>query len=219
MGPTQGELALTVRSTTDADMPELVQVLADAFVDEDQFRWLQPDDGARRGLTRAFFEGCARHLYPAHRGAMVAVADGVIAGCALWAAPGAWKARWWGQLRAAPAMLRAADLKAVRGFGDRGTRLTRALDTAHPTEPHWYLAALGIRPDWQGKGAGSLLVTTGLERCRRQGLPAYLECLDGRVGYYSRFGFRPIARIGVPAGSPPQTGMWSEASPAVPGGG
>lgn len=201
---------LDVQATTDADLPEIVEVLTDAFADEEQFRWLQPDDATRRLLTRALFEGSARYLYPARRGAMVAVADGVIVGCALWAAPGAWKARWWQQLRAAPAMLRAAAPKALREFGDRGTRLTSALNAAHPTQPHWYLAALGIRPEWQGRGVGRLLLTAGQERCRKDGLPAYLECRDVLVPYYARFGFRPVVSVDVPAGSPAQTGMLAD---------
>jgi hypothetical protein len=44
---------------------------------------------------------------------------------------------------------------------------------------------------------------SGLARADREGLPAYVECLESLVPYYSRFGFAPTGRIAMPEGARP----------------
>ena len=75
----------------------------------------------------------------------------------------------------------------------------------HPTDQHWYLAAIGVDPARQGRGYGSALLRHGLERCDAQGVPAYLEATSERnKELYESHGF---AAIGVmrSGSSPP---MW-----------
>src|SRR5262245_8270423 len=84
----------------------------------------------------------------------VPVSDGGGA-AALWAPPERWRTT-------------ASDLAAdvVPAFGLfrhrtlRAVRLLSAIERVHPSKPHWYLALLGTRPDLQGHGVGSALVTT-----------------------------------------------------------
>ncbi|TVR17999.1 MAG: GNAT family N-acetyltransferase [Nitriliruptor sp.] len=66
----------------------------------------------------------------------------------------------------------------------------------HPTEPHWYLGGIGVLPEHQGRGHGSVLLRVGLERCDRDGLPAYLEASNSRNRpLYERHGFEVIGEI------------------------
>lgn len=56
-------------------------------------------------------------------------------------------------------------------------------------------------PSW--KGLGSALMRPTLERCDREGLPAYLEASSERnAALYERLGFELIRELRV-AGSPP----------------
>ncbi|HEV7158081.1 MAG TPA: GNAT family N-acetyltransferase [Caulobacteraceae bacterium] len=60
----------------------------------------------------------------------------------------------------------------------------------HPTEPHWYLAAIGVDPARQGRGLGSALLKHALRFCDAQGLPAYLESSNPKnLPLYERHGF------------------------------
>ncbi|MBN1335548.1 MAG: GNAT family N-acetyltransferase [Deltaproteobacteria bacterium] len=65
--------------------------------------------------------------------------------------------------------------------------------------PHWYLWALAVDPDSQGKGVGNDLLAPGLERADQQGLPVYLETHDfDNIAYYQRHGFEQIRSEQVP---------------------
>lgn len=68
----------------------------------------------------------------------------------------------------------------------------------HPTSPHWYLPLIGVDPAHQGKGLGDALMRYALERCDRDGLPAYLESSNPRnISLYERHGFEVLGRIQV----------------------
>jgi ribosomal protein S18 acetylase RimI-like enzyme len=66
----------------------------------------------------------------------------------------------------------------------------------HPSHPHWYLPLVGVDPRMQQRGFGSGLLMLGLERCDREGLPAYLESTNQRnISLYERLGFQTLGRI------------------------
>lgn len=186
----------------------MVDVLAEAFIDEPMFRWLQPDDSARERLLPAMFETLIRYVHPVARGSEVFVDGGAIVGAAVWAPPGRWKPPWWRQLQGLPKMLPALARISVRTFATRGNAIDRAAFAVHPSEPHWYLAGMGVAPSAQGRGVGSALVRSGLERCSRAGTPAYLECVPDLQGFYESLGFRHLHDLDMPKGAPDQIGMW-----------
>lgn len=61
----------------------------------------------------------------------------------------------------------------------------------HPTaEEHEYLLMIAVAPGRQGEGLGTELIRPVLERCDREGVPAYLEASSERSrGLYERLGF------------------------------
>lgn len=86
---------------------------------------------------------------------------------------------------------------------EAGSAIFEQMATYHPQEPHWYLPLIGVDPAHQGKGHGDALMAYALDRCDRDGLPAYLESSNPRnISLYRRHGFEPIGS--VQAGSSPE---------------
>ncbi len=200
--------AHAVQPVIPADLPAAGSTLARAFLSDPVWQWLT---GPRHALfeTRAarYFSAETRHHI--HLGSAWTT-EGTH-GVALWAPPNRWKFTL-----ATIAGLTPASL------GLFGTRLPKALSALggvekhHPTEPHWYLAMLGTDPDQQGKGVGSALLRPVLDRCDRDGLPAYLESSkETNVPFYERHGFTVTDTYDLPGGGPRLWLMWREPVPPI----
>jgi GNAT superfamily N-acetyltransferase len=74
---------------------------------------------------------------------------------------------------------------------DRWSRVTEELRLIHPDFPHWYLAVLGVHPDYQGRGLGSRLLDALVARAAEDGAqPIYLESdREASVRFYRTRGF------------------------------
>ena len=181
------------------DAPRLATALAAAFYDDPVFRWFSPDDGRRSAMLAPFFAVFAE-AYIAH-GETYASAGA--AGAALWAAPagdplGAEQAY-------AERLGEIAGLDAPRLF-----EIVEALEAHSPSEPHYHLQFLGVHPERQGAGTGGALMAPVLERCDRDGTPAYLEATNDRNrALYERHGFRATGAIPLPGG-PALWAMWRD---------
>jgi ribosomal protein S18 acetylase RimI-like enzyme len=92
--------------------------------------------------------------------------------------------------------------RLVRALGwggvQRALTLFRILASNHPHEPHLYLQALGVDPDYQKRHFGALL----LEHLREQAQArpdvagVYLEtATDANVAYYSARGYQIIGEL------------------------
>lgn len=69
----------------------------------------------------------------------------------------------------------------------------------HISIPHWYLAFIGIDPDFQGKGFAGKLIKPMLEEFAKSGLPCYLETNTKKnVAIYEHYGFRVLEEFKVP---------------------
>lgn len=53
----------------------------------------------------------------------------------------------------------------------------------------WYLEALAVRPDFQGKNIGRQLVQWGLEQAENEGVVASVVSAFGKDGFYLKCGF------------------------------
>lgn len=197
----------TVRSATSTDVAAIATTLSRAFLDDPTMVWLWPDLSARRRGMSLLFRAMTRHQHLPGGGVEVAeLADGTLAGAALWDPPGGWSTPTLRGLLMTPLI--------VRAFGRRlvvGRTFIATLERAHPTAPHWYLGTIGTDPSMRGGGHGRALLASRLERCDAERSPAYLESSKvENVGYYERFGFRTTGEIVVPDGGPTLYPMWRE---------
>ena len=191
----------SVRRATDADRPALAETLARAFGDDPVMSWFFPEHDLRLARNRRFFAMRLRQLLP--HGETYTV-EGARGG-AVWAAPERWRVGRVEEIRMSLLLLPAV----WRRLGSV-LRGVEAIEAAHPTEPHYYLAVLGTDPAAQGEGIGSALMQPILETCDRDEVPAYLESSKERnIDFYARHGFRVTDELRLPHG-PSMWPMWRE---------
>lgn len=128
---------------------------------------------------------------------------GVIDGVAAWVSPGAWPIPFRSELPRLPHLARIAGTAGPASLA-RLMRFEQACAAWHPSEPHWYLALLGVRPDRHGHGRGGALLRHRLGIADGERTPVHLETQTAaNVEYYRRFGFEPegdpIHESGVPS--------------------
>jgi len=188
--------------------PDAARALALAFQDDPVMSWCFPrPDSRRRILGAGFFLFLHRIWLPDGE----AFADPDVAGAACWLPPGRWHLPARRRLALLPSLVGLARLRAPRFL-----RLMALVERKHPHAPHWYLPALGVRPQRQGQGLGSRLMFPLLQRCDQQGLPAYLEASSPRNrALYERHGFEVTEELELPGNGPPLWLMWRE--PRKPG--
>jgi ribosomal protein S18 acetylase RimI-like enzyme len=193
----------TVRASA-ADVPTVSDTLAGAFQHDPVLSWIIPDPVQRHARLPAVFEAFTE-VYLAHHETHL-VGEG--AGAALWAPPGV-----------AP-----MDEHQAQSFGEqqvallgedaeRAFVLGELFEQQHPAQPCWYLQFMGVAPEQQGRGLGSHLLTTVLQRGDADGAPCYLEATspDNRR-LYERHGFETVGEILLPQG-PAVWPMWRAPDP------
>ncbi len=81
--------------------------------------------------------------------------------------------------------------------------LLARMEKSHPAARHYYLFAIGVRPEAQGRGIGSALLRHVLPECDRARVPAYLENTNARnIPLYLRHGFEVTQELTLPFGGP-----------------
>src|SRR3954468_13901316 len=191
---TASPAVLRARKATPADLPVVTETLAVAFYDDPVVMWCIDDASRRRQLLPRFF-GAVAESYLAYDETYT-VDEGVSA--AVWAPPGA------EDDQALPTVLG----EAVEEYAARLFEVFGLMEEKHPAEPHYYLFLLGTRPEWQGRGLGSSLMSPVLETCDRERVPAYLEATSERSKQlYLRHGFDVTDEIPLPDG-PTMWAMW-----------
>ncbi|KUI54739.1 hypothetical protein VP1G_02091 [Cytospora mali] len=56
--------------------------------------------------------------------------------------------------------------------------------------PHWYLELIATKQEYQGRGAGGLLMRWGVDRADEEGVECYLDATPEGISLYGKFGFR-----------------------------
>ncbi|SNR88164.1 GNAT family N-acetyltransferase [Blastococcus mobilis] len=149
-----------VRRAEQRDVPSIAATLTIALADSRWTRWALPDDGRMQRLTR-FHE-----LDAAHRGVGTGTAwvtDDVSA-VAVWEPPpgAAGAAPLPSDVRAAL----ASELPYLSADRISAVRDTAAIvAAARPTEPHWWLLHLGVRPSSRRRGLAAAVLAPALVRC------------------------------------------------------
>lgn len=182
---------------------EATATLTRAFHADPLFEWVFPDEEARANGLRPLFRIFLR--YARKRGHVDVAAQARAA--AIWMPPG--RTVTMGGMLVSGMMA----LPFQVGFGTFA-KLAGAMDVMekihkrYAPEPHWYLAGLGVAPEFQGQGLGSALVRPVLERADRERAPCYLETSAERnLPFYERLGFEVVEATHVGKGGPPAWGM------------
>jgi ribosomal protein S18 acetylase RimI-like enzyme len=182
-------------------MADPAETLALAFADDPLMAWIFEDDATRPSLLRPWWtwivERRAAHaeLHESPDGSSVAIWHGPDPAPDD-REPGAFARMLSELIGGATAMQKLTGLAVI--------------PEAHPTERHWYLAAVGTRPANQGQGSGARLLVPVLDRCDAERVAAYLESSNDRnIPFYERLGFVVTGRIQIPDG-PHLTPMWRE---------
>lgn len=179
-------LTIDVRSASESDQPAVIGVITLAFSGDPMARWAFPDPAtylaAMPEVARAFGGNGFAHG-TAH------LVDGGLA-AAMWLPPGVH-----------PDSDRLAALTEEHvpeeRLGDM-MQVFEQMEAYHPADPCWYLPLIGVDPACQGRGFGSALLRYALDRCDREGSPAYLESSNPRnVPLYQRHGFEIMGTIQV----------------------
>ncbi len=166
--------------------------------------FMLPSEHAAR-LPR-LFTAMALSQYLRYRASELVTSDGKVIGCALWAPPGGWHQSQPRQLLSLPRFIRALGPQLPTA-----SLVASELARRHPSEPHWYLSAIGVDPANQGSGVGAALLRSRLAGCDQAGLPAYLESSkESNIDFYQRFGFAVTEQYPVAPGGPSAWSMWRE---------
>ena len=197
---------LGVHSITHDEIPDVVETLALAFMNDPSWSWIFNDEDQRLHQLRTLwhFLVMSSMRYPW----TVATAD--LMAAALWIPPGGEE------------LTQAENDELVPILTElMGERVSLALETfelfdeAHPHDrDHYYLDLLGTHPKCRGRGIGFALVVENLRRMDEEGAPAYLESSNpANLVRYQGLGFEPIGGFHLPDGGPFVTTMWREPRP------
>lgn len=192
---------LTIRTAVGDDRRAFVETLVAAFHGDPVMTWWVPDPGRRLEILDAFFEVII-DAFQSHDGLYVTAPEPVAT--AVWVPAGCQPAG------ADAEQLVGSLVEAAAEHADRLLEALELMEEAHPVDAHEYLFFLATRPEWQSRGLGSALMREVLDRCDRDGIPAYLEAtsLDSRR-LYLRHGFEVTGELRLPDG-PSMWPMWRE---------
>lgn len=193
-----------IRKLSAEDVERIASALARAFEDDPVMSWIFRSDSERlASLERSFAFYLRRIWLPQDE---CYGTDGLF-GAALWLPPGKWHLPPLAQVRMLPGMISVTG----RSF-PRLMTVLNLMEKSHPRQPaHYYLASLGVEPEFQGRGFGSALMGPVLARCDRERIPAYLESSKRRnVVLYERHGFRVVEELRLPKEGPPLWRMWRD---------
>lgn len=193
-----------VRELTAADAQAAGSALALAFETDPHMLWIFRDASRRLSrlqrmwttlIERTWFDRGSCHILEHQAGACV------------WLPPGSWQMNLAAQARLLPPLA-----GAIRDALPRLLRVHFFNDQKHPHQPgHWYLATIGVAPDWQGRGYGHALLAPVLRRCDQDRIPAYLEATSPRNrAFYERNGFEVIEQCTYANGAITTWRMWRE---------
>ncbi|MEU9632825.1 GNAT family N-acetyltransferase [Streptomyces tendae] len=195
-------MGVVIRTAGEGDRDLVVRLLDEAFQDDPVSSWVFPGEEYRRRTHHRLMAAFADAVFA--DGRVDLTEDG--AACALWLPVPA------DEQTAAEEDVPAQIREAVDPENERVELIARLTDGIHPTgRAHEYLWMIGVVPGRQGEGLGTALVESVLDRCDREGLPAYLEASSARGKVlYERLGFEFTGRaLDLPDG-PRMWPMWRE---------
>lgn len=162
-----------------------------AFFDYNLMTYCLPDAASRLGPVTTVYGALMADCF--RLGEVHVTRDG--RGVACWIPPGVGVAGLWRQIRSGmlpvPFRFGLSGFRRLLAYDDAGQRLHHE----HAPMPHWHLSVIGVEPEFQGQGIGSMLMQPMLEQADHQGLPCYLDThQESNVRLYQRHGFEVAER-------------------------
>jgi len=178
----------------------LASVLAEAFEHDPMQAWLFPNTKRRMPQLSRFYERDIAVRLEERTAACSFDTRAV----AFWLPPAGGRALSVGSaLRLAPRFATVAAHDPVAA-----PKVLAAVLRQRPSEPHWYLSHLAVRPDRQGRGLGWALLEWGLERADREGVGTYLETTNpDNLAFYRAAGHAQVGLVRV-GGAPKVWTLW-----------
>jgi len=182
-----------------SDVMSAVEVLIRAFWNHPPLEYYFPDEAERERIAPYFFSWS---VFNGIRYGEVYATSQDLEGIAVWLPSDNYPVTLWRLLRSVP-------LSEIFGFrrygGSRMRGLGNYIDEVHgrlAPFKHWFLQAIGVDPQFQGRGYASKLLRPMLSRIDEENLPCYLETLETQtVRLYEHFGFKVIEESSVPSTS------------------
>jgi ribosomal protein S18 acetylase RimI-like enzyme len=192
-----------IRKLTAEDVSTIATALARAFEDDPVMSWIfQRDSDRVARLEQAFVLFLRKIWLPQDE----CYAASRLFGAAIWLPPDKWHLGVGAQVRMLPSMITVVGRNLPRLF-----TVLNMIEKKHPKAPHYYLAVLGVEPEFQGRGFGGALMQPVLNRCDGDRVPAYLESSKRRnVALYERHGFKVVEELKLPKDGPPIWRMWRD---------
>jgi len=194
-------MGIRIQQAGEDDRELVVSVLEEAFHHDPVSSWVFPDE-AHRLAVHGKFLGVFADITLAE-GRIDVAEDG--AAVALWLPASAGPPE---EEDPTPALMR----QTADPDNERCELVGRLTGKVHPHDrAHSYLLMIGVSPQRQGEGIGAELIRAELDRCDRDGVPAYLEASSARSRtLYERLGFRFLgSAVELPDG-PSMWPMWRE---------
>lgn len=195
-------MGVAIRTAEEGDRELVVRLLDEAFQDDPVSGWVFPGREYRRRTHHKLMAAFTGIVF--EEGRIDLTEDGTA--CALWL-PVPAEDHGGGDDDAV--QLR----EAVDPDNERVELIGKLTAGIHPAgRAHEYLWMIGVTPGRQGQGLGTALITSVLDRCDREGLPAYLEASSARSrALYERLGFELKGHpLELPDDGPTMWPMWRE---------
>lgn len=206
------EDALSVERVERSEAHHVVSCLVEAFWDFPETCHLLPRASVRRRVLPRFL-GADTSDAAAFGGLEAVRSNGVVVGAAAWLPPTTYPVSVRRQLQEATRLAPIAPwaLGALRE-ALRGRAANRHHHTSCP--PHYWLRAIGVRPEHHGKGIGTLLVSSLLRRAEHDERGCFLFTATAQnASWYESFGFTVTASYHPTATWPEVWAMWRDARP------
>lgn len=185
-------MIITSCASSKDEKRQCATVLASAFLDDPASQYLFPDEESRERKLEKMYSIVIDQMIV--QGKVEIASDANCRGSvAVWQAP----------LPPALTYMQAfaTIAKSLVWFGGACSRMQRLYDAtwdAHPSMPHWYLAAIGTHFGSQSRGLARSLMQRRIEYCDAHKLPIYLEASKSDLlGYYKQYGFSVTAEISI----------------------
>jgi len=179
----------------EADVLETAWVLARAFRDNPGMLAILPGTTEEYRLKKLgpCMDGFTRSVLRYGVAEVVKDAGKVVAG-ALSFRPGEFPPPFWATVIQSKGPIGAGIRTALRT-----ARVDHEMRKRHPHYRHWYLWILGVEPERQGQGLGSVLLRSLSDKAEADGVPCYLETdKPSSVKIYERHGYRVEAEDVLP---------------------